>query len=107
MKASSRIAIAFMSTVLSAAITESASAQKYDGCFVGGQQVADSMCQGGGGAGSAPSITSNPMYGNVMSMSRQLGGAIVKSLMTPPPQNAAPADNRGAARSRRPQRPLD
>src|SRR6185437_10967192 len=72
-------------------------AQSYDSCFVNGQQVADSMCQGGGGAGSAPSITSNPMYGNVMSMSRQLGGAIVKSLTAPPPQNAAPADNGAAA----------
>ena len=95
-----------LSIMMMAGITHSASAQSYDGCFVNGQQVADSMCQGGGGAGSAPSITSNPMYGNVMSMSRQLGGAIVKSLMAPPPQNAAPADNGAAAAAAEQQRQL-
>ena len=101
MRASAKISLAFISTMLTVGITEGASAQHYDGCFVNGQQVADSMCQGGGGGGSPSSMTSNPMYGNVMSMSRQLGGAIVKSLMAPPSQTAAPSDNGAAAEQER------
>jgi hypothetical protein len=94
MKAVSAPSVAFAVVVMMAGITHGASAQHYDGCFVNGQQVADSLCQGGGGSPS--SMMSNPMYGNLMSMSRQLGGAMVKSLMAPPPQRDAPADN-GAA----------
>lgn len=101
MKASAKISIAFISTMLSVGLTEGTFAQHYDGCFVSGQQVADSMCQGGGGGGSPPSMMSNPMYDNVMSMSRQLGGAIVKSLMAPPSQSAAPTDNSAAAEQER------
>lgn len=101
MKASAKISITVISTMLSVVITEGASAQHYDGCFVNGQQVSDQMCQGGGGGGSPPSMMSNPMYGDVMSMSRQLGGAIVKSLMAPPSQSAAPGDNAAAAEQQR------
>jgi len=69
-------------------------AQSYAGCFVNGQQVPDSVCRGGSGGGtSTPSLTSSPMFGNTMSMSRELGGAIVKSLMSPPGQPSPPVDS--------------
>lgn len=53
-----------------------AAAQHYDGCFMNGQQVADSMCQSGGGGGSAPSMMSNPAFGALSSMSFALGAAM-------------------------------
>lgn len=68
---------------LAGATAPTAIAQSYDGCFVNGQRVPDSMCQGGART-SAPSMKSSPMLDSLMSTSRILGGAIVKSLISPP-----------------------
>jgi len=100
-KTVSKILVACAAAILWAGHPGDAQGQAYDGCFVNGQQVADSMCQGGGGGG-APSIMANPMFGNLMSMSNMLGGAIVKYLLAPPPQgNAAPAYDSAAAEQAR------
>jgi len=69
--------------VLVGTMASNSVAQSYAGCFVNGRQVPDSVCRGGDRGASAPSLTSNPMFGDTMSISRELGGAIVKSLMSP------------------------
>jgi len=85
--------------LISALAAPGSIAQHYEGCFVNGQQVSDAMCNGGGTASSGGSVMSNPMYGNLMSTSRALGGAIVKSLMAPPQGTANPAAPSSASRS--------
>lgn len=95
----SMIIIASIGASLAVGVPRPVAAQSYAGCFINGQQVADSRCRGDSGGGSAPSMMSTPMFGDLMSTSRALGGQIVKSLMTPsaPPQTNAPPADDGAA----------
>jgi tetratricopeptide (TPR) repeat protein len=57
---------------------DQAIAQAYQGCYVGGQRVADSVCNGGSGGGSAPD------YSAFSGMGYALGQALGKALLAPP-----------------------
>lgn len=65
-----------------------AAAQAYQGCYVGGQRVADSVCNGGGGGGS-----SAPNYAAFSGMGYALGQALGKALLAPPaPSGPSPEE---------------
>ena len=81
----------FGAAALGAALwTGGAEAQSVVGCFVNGRQVADSLCQPGGGA--SPSLPANPSAAAVNAMGAALGasmGAAIRNLMEDKPDPAA------------------
>ena len=81
----------FGAAALGAALwTGGAEAQSVVGCFVNGRQVADSLCQPGGGA--SPSMPANPSAAAVNAMGAALGasmGAAIRNMMEDKPDPAA------------------
>lgn len=76
-------------------LASEARAQAYDGCFINGQQVADSNCQGGGGGSSG---AANPMAGAMGNMGFALGAALgtaLRNALTAPPPAPAPSSGGG------------
>lgn len=78
---------------------EQASAQAYDGCFVGGQQVADSVCTGGGSGGASPmsSAVGAAMGTMGFALGAALGGMLLDALTADDNQNAQVAAQAAAA----------
>lgn len=72
-----------------------AHAQSVVGCFVNGRQVADSMCQSGGGTAPAP----NPSAAAVVNSMGALGTAVIRKLLEDNPQPDSSAAEREVQRN--------